>query len=862
MTASAVEPPERRSPFRRHAFGLAAVAMALAFRLLLDPILDDMMSLTPFYIAVALTAWFAGTEAAILAALLGFVAGDFFFVRERGQLSVLSEPLPWSLSLLMFATVCASFIGAIHSRNRAVGRARREAGEAERRQQELERQMTERWKVEEALRISEERLALAVKAAPLAVFLCDHALRCTWAADPGETLLGPDPVGQPLEKLLQRDGPELLRVVREALSASGAVKAEAGAGPEGERRWYDVTVSPLADATGAAAGLVVAAFDVTERRRAAEQSERLLKAAWRAEEEAASARRDAAFLSRAAALLSSSLDYGETLGHLARLAVPRLADCCVIDVLEEDGRIDRVAAAHTDPGRDALVQRLKGFAAQPGSGHPVARALASGTVSQFEGAEVEAAHARSPEALEIVRQLGLRRQLVVPLHARGRLQGAISFMSSRPGSPDDHEDRELAEAFSQRAAIALDNARLYQQARAALEQAGAASRAKDDFLATLSHELRSPLQGMLGWVRLLESGRLPAERERAALAALARGIRAQEQLVNDMLDVSRIVTGKLRLEPRPADLAVIVWEVIEEARSQAEARRARLDWSCSEPLPIVGDHERLRQVVRNLLSNALKFTPEGGRITVDCSRRGEEALLQVTDTGRGIDPAFLPRVFERYSQQEKGGAGGSGEGLGLGLSIVRHFVEAHGGKVEAHSEGADKGASFCVRIPLVPGREPAGRPSAPPSPAPPSSEVRHLEGVSILLVEDHPAVREALAFILESSGARVRAAGSVAEAVAAFERGAPDVVVTDLSMPREDGFELVKRIREMESHLPGSTPALALTAYAGEEHRRRSLEAGFQDHVVKPADPDELVAKVADLVEKRGRRRAGSEPSV
>jgi PAS domain S-box-containing protein len=389
------------------------------------------------------------------------------------------------------------------------------------------------------------------------------------------------------------------------------------------------------------------------------------------------------------------------------------------------------------------------------------------------------------------------------------------------------------------------------------EELEQANRIKDEFLATLSHELRTPLTAMLGWSRMLRSGQLDEAGRARAVQVIERNAEAQSKLIEDLLDVSRIITGKLRMEVQPVVLAPVVETAVNGLRPAAEAKRLRLDSSLDPAAgPVMGDPARLQQVVTNLLSNAIKFTPEGGRVEVRLERSGERARLVVSDTGVGIRPEALPHVFERFHQADSSNTRAHG-GLGLGLAIVRHLVESQGGSVSAESEGEGLGAVFTVDLPLAaaPGAQPPrGRPELFSGQA--RSTINEgetfgapgaLEGVRVLLVEDERDTRELLKTILEGYGAAVTEATSAVEALAALEHSRPDVLVSDIGMPGENGYELIKRVRALPAERGGRVPAVALTAYAGAKDRRRALLAGFHTHLAKPVERDELLAVLASL---------------
>jgi PAS domain S-box-containing protein len=377
-----------------------------------------------------------------------------------------------------------------------------------------------------------------------------------------------------------------------------------------------------------------------------------------------------------------------------------------------------------------------------------------------------------------------------------------------------------------------------------------ASVLKDQFLATLSHELRTPLTSILGYTRLLRSGSVHGAGAARALEIIERNTRAQTQIVNDLLDASSIVLRKLRIEPRPLELAPLVEAEVEAARPEALSRRISLEAVVDRTVPLVsGDPARLRQIVRSLLSNALKFTPAGGTVTVRLERSGQRACLVVRDTGIGIDHAFLPHVFDRFRQADSSMTRAYA-GLGVGLAIVRHLVELHDGQVSAESDGAGHGATFSVTLPL-PSSDTGQAEIAVPGSGAGADRLPDLGGVRVLIVEDEPETRELVVAVLADCGAEVTAAASADQAVSEVQRVKPDVVLSDIAMPGGDGYELIQRIRSLGPERGGKTPAAALTAYAAHEDAERALAAGFEAHIAKPFEPRELARVVADLSRRR-----------
>jgi signal transduction histidine kinase len=435
------------------------------------------------------------------------------------------------------------------------------------------------------------------------------------------------------------------------------------------------------------------------------------------------------------------------------------------------------------------------------------------------------------------------------------LQNEVEKRTTELARANEELTREVAERKRAEAALqamygeleALVRQRTAELSRA-MREAEEANRMKDEFLATLSHELRTPLNAMLGWAQVLRLGKLDPAASARALETIERNARAQAQLIADLLDVSRIITGKLRLDFQPVELRRIVESALDSVRPAADAKGIRLDVSLG-PLasPVLGDADRLQQVAWNLLSNAIKFTPRDGAVEVRLRQNGASAEVRVSDTGAGIRPDFLPYVFDRFRQAESTITRSHG-GLGLGLSIVRHLVELHGGTVEVQSEGEGKGATFSVLLPVRPAAvEPAGWVEAKASRPTPWERTDLLRGLLVLVVEDEEDTRELLTTALEQCGAEVDAVVSAAEALERLDGRLPDVLVSDLAMPDEDGYALIRKVRARPAERGGRVPAAALTAYARAEDRVRSLAAGFQMHVPKPIDPADLVSMVAAL---------------
>jgi signal transduction histidine kinase len=399
---------------------------------------------------------------------------------------------------------------------------------------------------------------------------------------------------------------------------------------------------------------------------------------------------------------------------------------------------------------------------------------------------------------------------------------------------------------------ARERERLLQSEQSARTEAEEASRLKDEFLATVSHELRTPLTAVLGWIHMLRGGQLDDVAAAHALEIIERNARSQNQLVEDLLDVSRIITGKLRLDVRPVDPAGIIESAIEAVLPAAEAKEIRLQKVLDTAVSsISGDPARLQQVIWNLLSNAIKFTPRGGRVHVRLERVNSHIEISVSDSGEGIRQEFLPYVFDRFRQADGTSARRFG-GLGLGLAIVRHLVELHGGTVQATSSGEGEGAVFTVKLPLLPVYQ---RETNPGRVHPTESDAAHLPieypddlaNLKVLVVDDEADTLELIKVLLGQCGAEVTTASSAAEALELLERIRPDVIISDIGMPAEDGFEFIRKVRQLPPEKGGRIPAVALTAYARAEDRLRVLRSGYQMHVSKPVELAELVAVVANV---------------
>lgn len=573
---------------------------------------------------------------------------------------------------------------------------------------------------------------------------------------------------------------------------------------DGDYRWFAVKGAAVRDADRTITQWVGVIVDIHDRKRLEEQEE---------------------FIIRASELLASSLDYQSTLRRLAQLCVPTLADFCAIDMPKPGAPSERIAVADGVPSRAEIVRDLSGrFPALPPA-HPVVQAMTSGRTVLLSRITDEALRgmSSSDEHYAALRSLQPHSCVVVPMTARGRTLGTISLTTAESRRVFHESDLPFLEDLARRAAVSVDNALLYAEAHAA-------STAKDQFLATLSHELRTPLTSIVGWASLIQNAALDAETVRTANETILRSARAQGELINDLLDLSGIVAGKLELSITTVDLSKVAYEVVTSARPAAEAKSISLELQPrAEDLKVRGDERRLRQVLWNLVSNAVKFTPAGGRIEVSVNRRDQKARIEVRDNGRGIDPSFLPHVWERFRQADSSTMRQHG-GLGLGLALVRLLVDAHGGETFAASEGEGKGATFAFELPLSVERGAEGSRELLISGA-------RLAGRRILVVENEDESRHVLTAMLRSFGGEVVSVPDAEEAIRELDGRPFDLVLTDVVMPGKDGYALLDEIRERSD-----VPVIALSGLSEEQRPHRAVR--FSAFVRKPIEPGELLAAV------------------
>jgi PAS domain S-box-containing protein len=605
---------------------------------------------------------------------------------------------------------------------------------------------------------------------------------------------------------------------------------------DGSEILISLTVSPIVNNAGVVTGASKIARDITERARlqavAAEQTSIAQK------------------LGEVGTLVASSLEQS--------MVVQTVTDAATELTQAEFGAF--FYNVH-DPqsGKAYLLYTLSGASKEAFAKFPPPRATAifaptfhgEGTV-RLDDVTLDPRYGQNPPFHGMPEgHLPVRSYLAVPVKSAGGLVlGGLFFGHSKPGVFTEHH-AQLANGVASWASLALENARLYAEAREA-------DRLKDEFLAVLSHELRTPLNAIVGYSRLLRGNVLSGDKAIGGMEALDRNAAALTQIVDDVLDVSRIVSGKIRLDVQPVELPLVVHNAVATVKPAADAKRVRIQTIVDPRVgPVSGDPDRLQQVAWNLLSNAVKFTPKSGRVQVRVERVNSHVELAVSDTGIGIKPDFLPHVFERFRQADAGTTRKTG-GLGLGLSIVRHLVEMHGGTVRAASKGENQGTTFRVRLPLMivhaegiretrehPRTEKRG----------PLTRLGNLSGMRIVAIDDEEDALGLLRVVLETAGAEVITFTSAQEGLQRLLDVHPDALVVDLGMPEMDGFEFISHVRGSDDRELRDIPAAALTAFARADDRTRVLESGFEMHLAKPVDPGELVASVATLVRRSPRRR-------
>jgi PAS domain S-box-containing protein len=709
------------------------------------------------------------------------------------------------------------------------------------------RDITERKQIEQSLQVNRDRLDLVLQASQLGLWYCDLPFdKLVWNDKCKEHFgLTPD-TEVTIDLFYAQLHPDDRERTRTAIDQS--IEQKSGydidyrtVAPDGQVRWIRAIGRGFYDATGNPMHFDGITVDISDRKRQEEERSRV-------EARERQYMRRLQRLAEASVAINSTLSLDEILKLITEQAREIIeAHQSVTSMSVDDNWAQAINAVSLS---DKYAQWRQYDEKTDGSGiyTLVCRMQRPMRMTQ---AELEAHPAWRGFGKHASNHPPIRGWLAVPLTTRDGKNIGLIQLSDKYEGEFTQEDEAILVQLAQMASATIDNARLYQESQQA-------NRLKDDFLATLSHELRSPLNAMLGWLTLLRTRKFDEAAKTRALETIERNARTQAQLVEDILDVSRIIRGQLRLNVRPVTLVPVIESALDTVRPAADAKSIRLQ-SVLDPAagPVSGDSDRLQQIIWNLLTNAVKFTPKGGRVQICLERINSHVEITVADTGQGISAEFLPYVFDRFRQAD-GSITRSYNGLGLGLAIVRHLVELHGGTVHAESPGKGLGARFTVKLPLMAVTTKdsehervhptvGGRVSFENSPS--------LKGLRILVVDDEADARELLIQILKESGVEVVAVATADEAIRVLTEQASrlDVLVSDIGMPNQDGYSLLRRVRSLPPEMGGQIPAVALTAYARTEDRRAAFLAGFQSHLAKPVELAELIAVIANLTGRTGQ---------
>lgn len=757
---------------------------------------------------------------------------------------------PYTLAAGLFI----SFLFFAVTQTRARGKAERSAAEVRESEATMRTVLAERERVEDDLRESEERYRELVENANDIVFTLDLAGDMTSVNKAVESV-----TGFSRKELLGMNLADFL--TPESVASAHHMTERKLAGEE--RTNYEVDVlrkdgqlvtleisSRLLLRKGEPAGIQGVARDITTRRRS---EEALREADLRALSEY---ERLLGRISSLAQALGTARDLVTIFRALQQFTVVSVPCDGLFISLYDPIRDVRTACYAWGDGQELDYSELPPMPVNASG--PNSRAVRTGQVIITDD---YMNLARGHPSVIVGPENGLRPQssVAIPMAVMGRIVGTIEVQSYQK-SAFREEHVTAMRMGANLTAVAIQNVRLLERESTARTEAEESNRLKDEFLATVSHELRTPLTAILGWSRMLEAGSINDPMAARAIETIRRNAQSQAQIIDDILDVSRVITGKLYLDLQPIDLTPVVEAAINVVRPTAEAKGIRIETEfSSQPTVISGDANRLQQIIWNLLSNAIKFTPSGGRVCLSVRDIDTQVEVRVTDTGQGISRAFLPFVFDRFRQADSTSTRQHG-GLGLGLAIARHLVEIHGGTIMAESLGEGKGATFSFRLPSV------GSDSSPSRSASGGKAIidrfefnSRLEGIHVLLVEDDLDTLDLLSAALKHQRATVTAVSSAAEALTSIRTSTPDIVVSDIAMPGVDGYQLIKKIRAMGSDDARHIPVVAITAYAKEEDRERALSSGFQSYLAKPVELSELVNAIADGVRKNTMQQERGE---
>jgi PAS domain S-box-containing protein len=778
----------------------------------------------PFMLAVLLAAWLGGLGPGLLAAAVSVVSLAYFFLLPFHTLFVSVQEAPW---LLLFTTVAVAvaWLGAASSRAKADVRA------------------------------SEQRLQVLARLAPVGLFRSDATGQCRYVNERWCELTGLSPEqaqGSGWTTALHPEDRDRVLALRASAMREGREFRDEYRfrDPDGTTRWVEGHALPEWGPAGQVVSYIGTVIEVTERKRAEEERVAML-----AREQAARASAEASIAKVQLLYQMADAVARETpLEEIYEIALRSLtwavgADRAAILLFDEDGVLRFKAWQGLS---DAYRTAVEGHS-------PWSRDT---TFPQPIVVPDVAVHPDLAQFRAVILAEGIRALTFIPLLGHGRLLGKFMIYHDATRALDQ-DGVQIAQTIARHVAFTIERkhgdeerSALLGREQQARREAEAANQAKDEFLAVLSHELRSPLNAIIGWLSILRRTPADAQTAERAFEVIDRNARVQVQLIDDLLDVSRIISGRLKIERAPVDLVVLAAQAVDGFSAEAAAKGLQLRTTAKAALlPVLGDRVRLHQVVSNLVANGLKFTPPGGRIEVRVEQANDKARLIVEDTGEGIGPEVLPHIFERFTQADSSTVRHHG-GLGLGLTLVRHLVEAHQGRVKAESAGKGKGAKFTVDLPLTTAPLPRhSRLTTPwtPRPGPPV-----LAGIRAVVVEDDPDSRQYMEVVLAQAGAEVRATASGEQALAVLKREPIDILVADIGMPGLDGHAVVRRLRELElAEGRNAIPAVAVSAYAAAEDRHRALAAGYHGHVAKPVEPTTLVRAVAVALGRSEPARAG-----
>jgi PAS domain S-box-containing protein len=798
----------RESALLPYLIALAAVGIATVCQLAFEPWLGQPFAFAILLLAVLFAAWYGGRGPALFAAFAGSAFAALVLLAPRGSIAIAEVHNRVGLLLYLFASTGVAFLaGSMHS---ALKRAQQlGALLADQRDHEL----AEWTRAERAVRASEERLRLALEAGRMGTWEWDIPGNTVRWSPTLEAIHGlaagsfPGSFEAYQSDIHPEDRARVLRSIAETLEQNREHRIQYRiVWKDGSVHWIEAWGRLFRDEEGRPLRMMGVCMDADERK----HTEHTMR-----------------FLADASAALAVIEDHQRTLDRVVHLAVPLFADWCAVDLLDDEGGLRRIAVAQVDPGKAAHGQDV--FRGGSHGAWQVIRSARSELVAEITE-ETLATWLDESECAASVRELGLKSYIGVPLLARGAVLGVLSFATAGSRRHFDGRDLTVAEDLAQRVGMAIENARLYHALRES-------DRRKDEFLALLGHELRNPLAPIRNALNVLCLPTADEDTGARAKQVMARQLEHLVRLVDDLLDVSRIMRGKVALRREPVDVQAVIGRAVETVRPTIDANGHALSIEApAQALWVNGDAVRLAQVVSNLLDNAAKYTRSGGRIVVSAAHEGEEVVIRVRDSGLGIEPAHLSRIFDMFFQAERRTDSASG-GLGIGLSLVRGLVELHGGSVEAHSAGSGLGSEFVVRLPLV------SRPQllmTPASPLPQLPATRR----RVLVVDDNADAADSLAMLLRLEGHEVSVAYDGATALALAEKSPPALAFVDLGMPGMSGYELAARWR---SHPQlKEVPLIALTGWGQPADRERTSSAGFDHHLVKPVELDALRRLLAD----------------